>query len=259
MHQEYRISRRFASFILRSAGGRVYNTVMDVSITGKDISIDWKWVREELVRKERVGSFDKKASTQAILACIDECLRTAQVLASPRIHSVRKRVVSIGRGVIKLEKGITFSGKWLASFLKGSQAVRIFVVTVGDSIEHAATSLMHKGEHLHGYMLDRIGSMAVESAAQSAEDLFRKRYEAKAKSVSMRVSPGYCDWPIEDQETLARAIDLSRAGVSLTKACMMVPKKSISAMVGIGPTGLFAKAQSPCSICPTKSCSYRRE
>ena len=74
----------------------------------------------------------------------------------------------------------------------------------------------------------------------------------------MRVSPGYCDWPVEQQAELAKALDFSKIGVSLTGTFMMVPKKSISAMVGIAPEGRFAEADSPCSICTTKKCSYRR-
>jgi len=71
---------------------------------------------------------------------------------------------------IKLEKGTVFTGKHLARFLKGAGDVRLFLVTIGDGIEHAATSLMHKGEHLHGYILDRIGSLAVEFLAENLEN-----------------------------------------------------------------------------------------
>jgi len=231
---------------------------MDITLSGKDLVIDWDGVRDLLIKKERIGPFDKNTSAKALYACVDACLKKAGDLVHPEACSIKRRVISIGRNTIKLEKGTVFTGKRLALFLKGAREARIFLVTIGDGIEHAATSLMHKGEHLHGYILDRIGSLAVESAAENMENLLRKKYEAKGKSVSIRVSPGYCDWPVEEQEALERAIDFSRIGVSLTKSCMMVPKKSISGMVGIGPKGHFVKAGSPCSLCKTSSCSYRR-
>lgn len=231
---------------------------MNIAITGKDISIDWEQVRSELLKKEKIGPFDRKTSSAQIHACVDECLADARILATPKAHSVRRRVVSVGKNAIKIEKGVSFTGAWLASFLKGSQFVRLFLVTIGDGIELKATSLMHKGEHLHGYMLDRIGSMAVDSLAESAERCLRERYQEKSKSVSMRVSPGYCDWPVEEQAAFAKALDFSRIGVSLTRTCMMIPKKSISAMVGIAPAGHFIKTKTPCSMCAVRSCSYRR-
>lgn len=231
---------------------------MDVIISGKDLAIDWGWVRRELIKKEKIGAFDRNATAKTLQACIDTCLKKAHNLARPEACSVKRRVVSIGRNGVKLDKGIVLKGKKLSLCLKGAGHVRIFLVTIGDGIEHSATSLMHKGEHLHGYILDRIGSLAVESAAEGAERMFRERYESKGNSVSMRISPGYCDWPVEEQETLCRALDFSRIGVSLTGSFMMVPKKSISGLVGIGPRGRFVERVSPCSICKTTDCSYRR-
>lgn len=231
---------------------------MDIVISGKDLAIDWNWVRNELLRKERISSFDKNASAKALNACVETCLKKARELTHPDACSIKRRVISIQRNTVKLEKGTAFTGKRLAIFLKGAKDARLFLVTIGDGIEHTATSLMHKGDHLEGYILDRIGSLVVESLAESMENIFRKKYESKGRSVSMRVSPGYCDWPVEEQEELARALDFSRIGVSLTKSCMMVPKKSISGLVGIGPKGNFTKAASPCSLCKTTGCSYRR-
>lgn len=231
---------------------------MDITLSAKDIAIDWDWVRDELVKKERIGSFDKKASSEAIRACVDECLASARSLAQPKIISARMRVVSARRNTARLERGITFTGKRLVASLNDAQFVRLFLITIGDGIEHLATSLMHRNEHLHGYILDRIGSLAVESAANAAEGVLRRRYESKGKSVSMRVSPGYCDWPIEEQAEVARALDFSRIGVSITRTQMMVPKKSISGLVAIAPKGRYTGNTSPCGVCDTKGCSYRR-
>jgi len=53
-------------------------------------------------------------------------------------------------------------------------------------------------------------------------------------------------------------ISLSKIGITLNKNCMMIPKKSITAIVGLGPKGLFKKSRSQCGICDKKDCSYRR-
>ena len=131
-------------------------------------------------------------------------------------------------------------------------------MTIGKVLEDKASLLMREGDHLGGYLLDRIGSLAVESLARSFEEYLRKNYEVKNMSVSMRISPGYCDWPIEEQFNLAKALDFSKAGVRLTRNCMMVPRKSITAIVGIGPKRLFSKTKSQCEACDKKDCDYRR-
>jgi len=63
---------------------------------------------------------------------------------------------------------------------------------------------------------------------------------------------------VEEQFKLARIIDFSKAGVTLSENCMMIPKKSISAIVGIGPKQLFSNIKSPCAVCNMKVCGYRR-
>ena len=134
----------------------------------------------------------------------------------------------------------------------------IFLVTIGEGIESAASSGIKGSEPLEGYLLDRIGSFAVESLAQAVEKKIRKDYSILRKSISSRYSPGYCDWPIEEQHMLAKILDFSKIGVSLNESCMMSPKKSISAIVAIADKGIFTESGSTCEICEKKDCSYRR-
>ena len=111
---------------------------------------------------------------------------------------------------------------------------------------------------MQGYLLDRIGSFAVESLAESVEKKIRKDYSILKKSVSRRYSPGYCDWPIEEQHILAKILDFSKIGVTLNESCMMRPKKSISAVVAVAERGVFNESGSTCEICEKKDCGYRR-
>ncbi|GAH91002.1 unnamed protein product, partial [marine sediment metagenome] len=51
---------------------------------------------------------------------------------------------------------------------------------------------------------------------------------------SRRLSPGYCDWKIDQQKMVFRAMKDDSAGVRLTEECLMLPQKSISGIIGIG-------------------------
>jgi cobalamin-dependent methionine synthase I len=74
----------------------------------------------------------------------------------------------------------------------------------------------------------------------------------------MRFSPGYCDWPVEEQRILDGILDFSKIGVRLTDSYMMAPKKSVSGVVGIGPKNIFSGSRSQCEICGDKECGYKR-
>jgi len=203
------------------------------------MNIDWGWVRKQLLKKEKVPA--------SAIDCLRECLEEAGSSASPAVASVRKKIGDIG-----------LTGSIVSSYMKAATDAHIFLATLGGRIEEAASRRMAEGEHLRGYLLDRIGSFAVESLAESVEAKLRRDYAAKGLSVSMRFSPGYCDWPIEEQAKLSSLLDFQKAGVRLTESFMMVPRKSISAMVGIGPKGVFSKTRSPCGTCEKWDCDHRR-
>ncbi|MCX5678670.1 MAG: hypothetical protein NTY76_06135 [Candidatus Omnitrophica bacterium] len=220
-----------------------------------DLEIDWGWVKEILFKKEGIAA----GSPGAVLDSADESIDKARRLARPKAIFTKKAVLSYNTDSIKLAGGAEFSGKTISSYIKPAQSIYIFLVTIGPAIENEASRLMKTGESLSGYLLDRASSFAVESLADKLENHLRKEYRSKDKSVSMRLSPGYCDWPIEEQAKFDRMLDFSKIGVRLTESYMMIPQKSISGLIGIGPMGLFSNVKSQCEICNMKKdCGYRR-
>lgn len=222
-----------------------------------EFMIDWEWVKAKVCESEHINKHPKTAS--GILKSLDECMRLAAHMSQPNIASVNKRVIRIAGKSIKLEGGPRITGENLSSQIKGCHFICFFIATIGSDIEDSATMLMRTGEDLHGYLLDRIGSFAVESLAEDFEKKLRIRYRDQNLGVSLRYSPGYCDWPIKEQDKLDKAIGFSRVGVSLNDSLMMRPKKSISGLIAVGPADKFSSKKSQCSVCNIrKSCSYSR-
>ncbi len=221
-------------------------------------TIDWEWVKKELLYKERIRPGSGNGVGDTLLAYTEEALKKAASLVDPNSVIAKRRIARIEQASIELDGNITFSGRHLPAYIDGAGEICAFLVTIGDAVEREASALMAKGDSLRGYLLDRAGSFAVESLAGSTENRLREAYGLEERSVSMRMSPGYCDWPIEEQGVLAKVLDFSSIGVRLTEKFMMQPKKSISAIVAIGAKGVFTSSRSQCGICDLKDCSYRR-
>lgn len=218
--------------------------------------IDWKWVRNRLLKLEMIPLVGKSA----LFGAVNICLKEARALSRPRTVAIRKKIAAIKGSYVELEDEARLTGKVLAKYLKGADHIYIFLVTLGSGVEDRASRLMKKGNYLHGYLIDRIASLAVESLAENFESGLRQKLKPRGESVSMRLSPGYCDWPIEEQYKLAKLINFSKAGIRLTESCMMVPKKSISAIAATGQKKLFTRVRSQCVICDKKRvCDYRRD
>lgn len=224
----------------------------------KTVGIDWRWVEAHTSTGEKIEKIGEGSTKEAVLRHLKEAMEIAKSKAAPKISFVKKEILNFKPGSFELYGNITLTSKELSSYIKGATHIYAYLVTIGKDVEDAATFHMDSDDHLTGYLLDRIASFAVESMAKNMESALRSALAPEGLSVSMRFSPGYCDWPLEDQFKLAQVIDFSKAGVTLSETCMMIPKKSISAVVGIGPKELFSKLISPCTICNMKVCDYRR-
>jgi len=211
--------------------------------------INWNAVKKQLLDKEGIGKIKDLHQKGILLACVEECLETAKKLTRPKVVS------SIKSSDI-LKKFTT--GKKILAYVKGADKICVFVVTINARLEAEASRLMESGDHLRGYLLDRIGSFAVENTAENFENNLRVKHIVENKSISTRFSPGYCEWPTSEQKKLDKILPFKKAGIKLTGSFMMVPKKSISGIIGIGPAKAFAKKRSQCSICDKKDCSFRR-
>lgn len=222
------------------------------------IGVDWHWVKEQMLRTEKIAQDSKDDRAKNIRLALDECMRKARALCASKYISAEKKIIRLENDFIEIEGGIEFHTKRTTAYMKGASSLVLFLVTIGNGIENEASSLTLGKDPLKGYLFDRIGSFAVESLADKMEKRLRKDHGLYEKSVSSRFSPGYCDWPIEDQFKLAKMLDFSKAGVMLTEGCMMVPKKSISAIVAVADKGVFKELVSSCDVCDIEACDYRR-
>ena len=114
----------------------------------------------------------------------------------------------------------------LSQMLSGCEQAVVMVLTVGLEVDRLIMA-----EHIRGlasgYIADAVGSALVESLADTV-------CERIGENTTNRFSPGYADLPVElNKKILHRLNSESTVGVKLTDGMLMVPMKSITAIVGI--------------------------
>ena len=78
-----------------------------------------------------------------------------------------------------------------------------------------------------------IGTALIEKWMDMVEDEMRGEL-APGERLLARYSPGYGDFPLSAQRVMLALLDASRrVGVSLTDTLLMVPSKSVSAVIGV--------------------------
>ncbi|MFT3951613.1 MAG: vitamin B12 dependent-methionine synthase activation domain-containing protein [Oscillospiraceae bacterium] len=150
--------------------------------------------------------------------------------------------------------GLEAPGENLAKNLAGCGRAILFAATVGLETERRRRQAAVRSQ-AEGLVLDAVGTAAIEAfcdalcanwAAEFSPDKLRPRF-----------SPGYGDLPLAFQKTLLARLDAARlVGITLTDALLMMPQKSVSAIVGIGAAGCAARTAA-CFDCEKSDCAFR--
>jgi len=162
---------------------------------------------------------------------------------------------------IVLADGTRFTSVKLANAIRNSEEVYCFVATIGSKIDRKIQRLMKERRYADAYVLDAIGSISAENIVEQYYQHIAKEAEKERRGVTLRFSPGYCDWPLDQQRNLfAVFYDNSPVNVTLSESCLMSPRKSVSGIFGILPAGISGidPAYNPCAMCRKSDCIARR-
>lgn len=207
---------------------------------------------------QQVGYPSPKELTDEIRSEIERAVEQGLNKARPAcLHKITP-LVRLDKGLIAGRDVQIRSVRWaqLAKSLAEPEVLCCFVVTCGQELEEAINEAQ-KGSLFHAYLLDSVGSVLAERLTDQLEQYVSALLGTKGYQTTARFSPGYCDWELhEGQETLFRFLKPESIGVTRTSAGMMIPQKSISAVL-IGARGV--PLRSPCRFCPKDECPYRRE
>lgn len=143
--------------------------------------------------------------------------------------------------------------------LKKAQEVAVGVVTIGAAIEEKVNQLHSKNELLDGYLLNCAAFAALDAAALSLKTCIENHAMKQSWGVGPALSPGALPgWPASDQRNLCALVDLDRIGVMINEFALLVPKYSLSVLIGMGPGYDSPKVETTCGYCSLKkTCQYR--
>ena len=147
-------------------------------------------------------------------------------------------------------------GSIITRQLEGSTAYALFIATAGREYEEYLQGLKRTGDEVRVYIADALGSVIAERCADALERQLQASIDKLAWQRTNRFSPGYCGWPVSEQQVLFPLFAGHTCGVSLTEGSLMVPIKSVSGIIGLG-TGVSRKDY-VCQLCNYDKCYKQR-
>jgi len=191
-----------------------------------------------------------------ILSLIDEYAENVHNLIAPSYYyTIRDVGIVLGSSVV-IDGPLVFQSEVIARLLEKCEKVAVFAATIGGYLEEMIAKLSADKLMIQASVLDGIGSTATEKMAEFMHGIITRQANNMGLYTSRRFSPGYCDWEVEQQKMLFRAIDSDSAGINLTEGGIMLPRKSISGIIGIGSRAVGN--YNPCETCAKDNCVGRR-
>lgn len=193
---------------------------------------------------------------------------------SAEMHALLRRVASITvprfefvieEGTLCLEDdtlhigGRTLHvGRIIARQLRGAEQYALFTASAGMEFENLQHALEDEGDMVKCYLADCMGSIIAEKTADCMEIALQHAIDPQGWRHTNRFSPGYCGWHVREQPDLFSLFPTPHpCGIHLTDSCLMVPIKSVSGVIGIGPN--VKKLEYSCGLCDYKNCYKRRK
>jgi len=193
-----------------------------------------------------------------IESLINEYVDNVCHLIEPSYSYVIRDIDMVQGPLVVIEGSIIFQSEVIARLLEQCEKVAVFTLTIGSHLEEMVSRLAEDGLIVQATVLDAIGSGVAEAVADFVQDRVAEAARAQGLIISQRFSPGYCDWDISQQRVVFRAMGGDCAGIRLTEGCLMLPRKSVSGIIGIGfPDGNIGN-YNPCKTCNRDGCIGRR-
>ena len=125
-----------------------------------------------------------------------------------------------------------FSSDKIAKILSDCDYVTLLVSTIGPALETEVEKLQDKGDLTGAYALEMVGGWMADYMADRIDDMIVPKITKAGYERTMRFSPGYGEWPLKTQEKLLPLAEADKIGVTLTDTDIMIPRKSVSAVIG---------------------------
>lgn len=191
-----------------------------------------------------------------LLSLIDEASDELLHLIKPK--SVHQELTCVVADDLTVNLGsLTIKSKNLAKNLKGCDSAIIFAATIGSSADtlmkrYSITNLAKAS------VIQAAGAALIETFCDSLEDSIRTEASRRGLYLRPRFSPGYGDLSLEHQRDFFNILECNkRIGISLTDTCLMIPSKSVTAIIGLSKTRNKGCNEDKCLACTKTTCEYR--
>ena len=222
------------------------------------IDRDWNlsMTVDQVLRGQGADPEKIRARRPALVETAEWALREGLPLLEPAVVIRELAVQALRHEQLLLENGGRLSGPLIAQHLGGASRVAVMVCTIGGQLE-AISGEMMATDPLLSLGLEGVGTAAVELLATEAISRLEAAAHTEGLQSSIPLSPGMINWTVEaGQPEIFALVDAGQIGVRLNASSMMVPRMSLSQVLGFGlEMNLKGRSCDYCNL--NQTCRYQ--
>jgi len=212
-------------------------------------------IKEEIKRYLGLRKSDDAATVDSL---IDELYGLLSKSIEPKLISGEFDIKKEDDGYALSGADLVFKGKLIEKTLSECDSLVLFAATLtsqADNLlrEYSAKD-MHKTVILNACMTAYLECFADSFEAKIKDDMLKR-----GKNIKNRISCGYGDFDIGIQPDIIKLLKADKyLGLTVTEANMLIPEKSITALIGAGGGIKDNDKRAHCGNC-TSTCNFRKQ
>lgn len=210
--------------------------------------------RREILRYLGYG---REQAEEAVMELIDSCAAELSAAAEPK-HLSREYELRL-LPCDEIDGGcFQVKSRNLSRNLKDCGQVIVFAATLGAGVDHLIQKY-NKLQMSRAVVIQSASAAMIEAYCDGVCSQMRQVYEGEGLYLRPRFSPGYGDFPLQCQPRLLDALEAGkRIGIKLTDSYLMMPSKSVTAVIGVSKKPYRCEVKG-CEACQKTDCQYRRD
>jgi len=221
-----------------------------------DIPLSLK-TREVLRRQGLGGGAKVRPEIKDLILELLTSVNKARLL-EPAVAYEYYTVSSMNGSQISLEGDKAIHGPLIPAIFPEAKELAVLLCTIGPRLEKQVTDYSKSGEAMRGMILDGIGSTAVDIVTLEVLRRLASEVSSRGYEISSPVNPGMPGFPLTEQWNLLGLVKADEIGVRLTASGVLVPRKSASMVIGIGPEMTRWTEAEVCARCSLReTCHYK--
>jgi hypothetical protein len=218
-------------------------------------SLELRFDVDAVLRGQGADAARLRARRPALVRAAEAALQEGLPLLRPKVVYREFAVRGVKHERLLLGGGSYLESRLLVRQLASASRAVVILAAIGDALEKRVAETW-EADMIHALALDGVGSAAVEALANAACLHFEQQAAERGWQASIPLSPGMADWPVETgQPQIFGLLGEETAGVRLTPGCVMIPRKSLTMLMGFGAA--LEAAGRTCDYCAMRAtCRY---